>query len=835
MSRIPQASSSRPTVKTTLAAPASRSRAPSPSKSAASTPSTPRVRTKSVPKSPSKSIRRAPVEEEPPVAKPALSIKEAIALKRAEARKAAAKSAFSGGGGSFDQFDNLEDAIPGSIAPKKEDDANLELGRWSVKETIERARSTGSINLASRSLPCLPSALFEIHLGVKPDALKSVPNEPPITTSEAQGRRAGQRDGPAWFEAQDLQILKAWNNEIVEIQHEISLFGSLKTVDLHQNKITSLPDTFGDLTALTTLDLSHNSLTLLPANVFALPTLTNLNLSHNSFTTLPFGQPFSRNSTGSRVDTYGSGGFFGPVITRATTPLPRLLSLDVSFNKLVASSIDYNNLPSSITKFDLSSNPIASGNSQSFALVQALGALKQLKELRFANADIADDAFQPTLTGEGNQLFPVLRVLDLEETHASAGVVQSALSGLKQQLSFDMTTDEPPEGTLRIAVGKKILKEAWELEAERRARSRGARSSQKTDLGGMSSKASRPSQEEPIKEAWEIEAEQGLLTEGGRRRARAAAAAAASAQTTSTSPPETKRNSLGVGRPSTPSGTSQASSTVNLDHPQYYHAPTQTLTLPPLALPAKSHVRSFSLAASASSASCSQGKNDIALPTPTLPIAAIATQSFAQSLKILVLSNRKLDLSVALPASPNDLDAGLIPNLEELVLDGCGFGDQVSVIRQLDAGSPPKLTQALLPLLTRLFPNLRTLDLSYNALTSAALDKETLLNIIMASSQDLPTPRKGLRHLRLRGNRITSLDGFQQTAEIFKGHRTVPDWKLEELDLRDNEISKLPPELGLLPLDVLLVDGNVFRIPQRRVWEREGTKGLLSWLRGRLE
>jgi len=26
-----------------------------------------------------------------------------------------------------------------------------------------------------------------------------------------------------------------------------------------------------------------------------------------------------------------------------------------------------------------------------------------------------------------------------------------------------------------------------------------------------------------------------------------------------------------------------------------------------------------------------------------------------------------------------------------------------------------------------------------------------------------------------------------------------------------------------------------FRVPQRRVWEREGTKGLLSWLRGRLE
>ena len=78
------------------------------------------------------------------------------------------------------------------------------------------------------------------------------------------------------------------------------------------------------------------------------------------------------------------------------------------------------------------------------------------------------------------------------------------------------------------------------------------------------------------------------------------------------------------------------------------------------------------------------------------------------------------------------------------------------------------------------------------------------------------------------------------------------------MDLRDNEIGKLPAELGLLPLEVFLVEGNTyvysplsyvrklelvltfpecgrFRIPPRRVWEREGTKGLLSWLRGRID
>jgi hypothetical protein len=94
----------------------------------------------------------------------------------------------------------------------------------------------GTINLASRALPCLPSALFEIHLGTKPEPLKSVPVEPPITTTSsdettATKRRAGASNGPSWYEAQDLTVLKAWSNEILEIQPEISMFGSLKTID----------------------------------------------------------------------------------------------------------------------------------------------------------------------------------------------------------------------------------------------------------------------------------------------------------------------------------------------------------------------------------------------------------------------------------------------------------------------------------------------------------------------------------------------------------------------------------------------------------------------------
>jgi len=104
------------------------------------------VRTKSVPKSPSKAIRRPPpVEDEPPVPKTPLNIKEAIALKRVEAKKTASASSSRAPLGSstgFDDFENLEDADP-MAAKMNEKEETPELGRWSVKETIERARSTG--------------------------------------------------------------------------------------------------------------------------------------------------------------------------------------------------------------------------------------------------------------------------------------------------------------------------------------------------------------------------------------------------------------------------------------------------------------------------------------------------------------------------------------------------------------------------------------------------------------------------------------------------------------------------------------------------------------------
>ncbi|GLB40539.1 putative leucine rich repeat [Lyophyllum shimeji] len=825
MSRIPPPSSSRSTT-----------RAPTtPVKSRGAAPLTPRVRTQSTksttPSKPSSKpvVNAAPSQDTPP---PPLSIKEAIALRRAEAKKAQSKLS----SGPQHDFLSLDDASP--VPAMKQEDEDI-LGRWPIRETIERARSSGSLNLATRSLPCIPSALFEIHLGITPDPLKSVPNEPvlpPSAPSDAP-KRGGKRDNPAWFEAQDLQVLKIWNNEIVEIQHEISLFGSLKTIDLHQNKLRALPDTFADLTCLTVLDLSRNALTSLPTNLFALPELTTLNVSHNSLTSLPFNAPFASRSN-DKGRQASSGSFFAPAITRSTSPLPRLINLDASHNKISAKNIDLE-LPKSLTKVDLSSNPLGTDEPRCRSLLQALGALPRLKELRFDGAEIGNDAFLPGLFSLTP--FASLRILDLGRTKVTLEATKEALKGMKQQITYDITTEDPPEGFTRVIVGKKIIKEAWEIEAERQAKVRRAKhgdllddwetlsaSNAGTRTNGSTSRAEgnvsptpappKP-REEVVKESWEIEAEQGLLTEGGKRRARAAAAAAAAKDLKA-------QSGVGIGNPSQPTehSASSSSSGLSLANPQYYSQTTQTLTLPPSSPPTKTpaHTRTFSLAAPSLSSVSSVRTTDIAVPPPTLPLSAIVAQPFANTLRVLILTKRRLDKSFSLPGV--DAHDGFLPNLEELNLEDCGLADLVAVTRSSPSSgtvTPPRTSEMILPLISKLFPSLRTLDLSHNALTSASLTTSALSNLILAAPE---TGRKGLKHLRLKGNALTELEAFQGLAESFKGNRQVPEWHLDELDIRDNAIGKLPPELGLLPMDVFLVDGNTFRIPQRRVWEREGTK-----------
>lgn len=67
----------------------------------------------------------------------------------------------------------------------------------------------------------------------------------------------------------------------------VNLAPTLHSLSLRQNRLCSLPSSFGALLRLTELNLSHNRISQLPASSINLARLTYVDLSHNALTELP--------------------------------------------------------------------------------------------------------------------------------------------------------------------------------------------------------------------------------------------------------------------------------------------------------------------------------------------------------------------------------------------------------------------------------------------------------------------------------------------------------------------------------------------------------------------
>ncbi|KAH9957152.1 hypothetical protein BC827DRAFT_1138435 [Russula dissimulans] len=747
-----------------------------------------RPRTKSVTKPPSR-LHSRESEQATPSKAPVLSMKEAIALKRAEAKKAIATQRAFSEHDSSSGCGGVEDSSPTTWGHTVDGE---DLGRLSIRETIERARSSGSLNIASRDLLCLPSALFEIHLSVTPERLPSVPDEPKYPEKL---EKKSSSSPTTWYDQQDLTFLRARNNRIMELQPEISLFGSLKTVDLQNNRLVSLPDGFADLTSLVNVDLSHNALTSLPPHFFSLLALSVLDISHNSFAALPFNMPFDPAISLPQPTRRSSSFFSTPEIVRATRPLPCLTSLNASYNKIVSSAIQHNALPQGLRTFNLACNPLG----DVAALLTSLSTLTQLVDLRMSGCSIDDTSFPDNLLSSTNrQNFPKLTVLNLEETRVTQTAVSRALSGLIQTIDFEAPIADArtvPMGTLAVAVGKRIVREAWEIEADRHVqRLREKRSIinlGRTSSPGLLQSLPKPVAKEQLK--LETDAEQSSLS--------------------ALSPSRTDIRQIVPEGPGASGPATVAFHTVQ-ELTRYWDPRTLTLTLPPSA--------GRSVRRSAGSI-----EDEEVLPPATLPLPIITNQSFASTLRTLELRGRRAEPAFILPDRNS---RPLLPRLETLNIEGCALSDAVPGAEATDGGT--------LGVLAQLFPGLRNLELAYNNLTGAVMAREVLEKLLFTDGEG----RVGLRRLGLCGNKIEDLDGLRDLAQLVFGTKTANDyvehrgrWTLEELDIRENSIAGLPGELGLLPLELFLVDGNLFRVPPRRVWEREGTKGLLIWLLGRLE
>jgi Leucine-rich repeat (LRR) protein len=148
--------------------------------------------------------------------------------------------------------------------------------------------------------------------------------------------------------------------------------------------------------------------------------------------------------------------------------------------------------------------------------------------------------------------------------------------------------------------------------------------------------------------------------------------------------------------------------------------------------------------------------------------------------------------------SLTDLPAGfcnIFPNLTLLDLDKNKFGKMPEL----------KLSK------------LNTLQMSNNLLVSLAFTGDLpkldrfIANFNKLRTIDFTISVSGLSWLSVANNLIESIDGLGFI-------RMLPS--VAYLDISNNSIARLPPELSLLPIQTLLVVGNTFKIPRTQIVQR---------------
>lgn len=181
------------------------------------------------------------------------------------------------------------------------------------------------------------------------------------------------------------------------------------------------------------------------------------------------------------------------------------------------------------------------------------------------------------------------------------------------------------------------------------------------------------------------------------------------------------------------------------------------------------------------------------VPRETMPLGIILKQDWSETLRVLVLSNRRADVCFALGQTG-------LPRLEELSLDGCSLEDEVRCVEgETRAGTVTR--RPIFEVFVEIFPMLVNLDLSFNQLTRVG----GLEGLFFAPpGDDAIAASRGLRVLRLKGNKITDLDGLIAIGERFQrggaSKYGVEGWKGEIIDVSDNEVTKA--RMRFLPFGV---------------------------------
>ncbi|KAL8731986.1 MAG: hypothetical protein Q9181_004123 [Wetmoreana brouardii] len=229
---------------------------------------------------------------------------------------------------------------PDVIQNEDEDDQHIN----TLHRRINAARSDGRLNISGMGLKMFPQEVLKMY---ELDTLT---------------------DGPTWYESVDLIRLNAADNQFEDLGWDQlgaptedeengprgNIFSSLQTLDLHGNRLDSVPSALRDLEQLTVLNLSRNrlgrSIADIAGTISNISSLRELNLAENSFSgPLP---PFDECWNLEILDLHAN----------AFTSLPEELSDCKLLRRLNVSGNQLSRLPSldlpSLTSLNLSSNQI---------------------------------------------------------------------------------------------------------------------------------------------------------------------------------------------------------------------------------------------------------------------------------------------------------------------------------------------------------------------------------------------------------------------------------------------------------------------------------------------
>ena len=237
----------------------------------------------------------------------------------------------------------------------------MQLNR-TLDRVLEEAQNSGALVLSGQKLKEYPSAIGEFPFQADLSDLQSVDlsanrlSEVPIGLCRCTRLESADFSGnairhvPAEIAAlRFLRVLTLDRNLIITLPLQVCRLRQLQILSVRSNKLVSIPDEISALEQLQELDLSCNELDRLPSGIFGLVNLRRLNVRRNNLIELP--------EIPAAFEALVGGA--APPSTLSSGVLCRLVSLDVSSNRIQRLPLSLRFLKDTLQSLSLDHNPLA--------------------------------------------------------------------------------------------------------------------------------------------------------------------------------------------------------------------------------------------------------------------------------------------------------------------------------------------------------------------------------------------------------------------------------------------------------------------------------------------